>query len=440
MSASGGSNKKSPFKYSSDIHDELKTDLQKIQINGTCIEESEVEKKLDNLYKWICSTPKNTTYRVNLLKTTTEQVIQHLNNVIAQYANRLPTITTFPHLSEVIIVHCWDKSIKLELLKHSNEVIVDATCGSAILRGSHVFAPGILGMPHGLNIGDTVSVFADTTGSCKKGLLKTREVENKMFLGNGILKQTRENLFYNDGQIKSGIAIHMTEVISRLPQLNADSVPDGWALLQNLPSILCTLILNPQPGEIILDMCSAPGNKSTHISALMNGEGILVALEKNKSKLEKLKINCDKFSSGNVKIFCYDSTKACDKHMDTECVNINDGPPFKENSFDRILLDSPCSALGQRPQLLNKITVAQLRSYVALQRKLFSAAVQLLKPNGLLVYSTCTITIAENEETFNTKGYIVNGLTKEESEYILRIGPEEDTVGFFIACFTKQIV
>lgn len=211
-------------------------------------------------------------------------------------------------------------------------------------------------------------------------------------------------------------------------------------------------------------MCSAPGNKSTHISALMNGQGILIALEKNKSKLEKLKINCNKFSSGNVKIFCYDSTKACDTCMDAERVNINDGPPFKENSFDRILLDSPCSALGQRPQLLNRITVAQLRSYVPLQRKLFSTAVHLLKPNGILVYSTCTVTIAENEgivswalktypylklrsikdqicmKPFYSKGYRISGLTENESDCVLRIGPECDTVGFFIACFIKQIV
>ncbi|XP_015180964.1 PREDICTED: putative methyltransferase NSUN6 isoform X2 [Polistes dominula] len=343
----------------------------------------------------------------------------------------MPTITTFPHLSEIITVHSWDESINLDLSKRSKEVIVDAICGSAVLRGSHVFAPGILGIPHGLNIGDEVSVFADTVGCCKKGLLKPCEVDsnNKTFLGNGILLQTRESIICNNGQSASGIAVHMNDVISRLLQLNNNSVPDGWALLQNLPSILCTRILNPQPGEIILDMCAAPGNKCTHISTLMKGEGTLIALERNKSKLDKLQSNCDKFSSGNVKIFCYDSTKACNK--DVNHSNINDGPPFKENSFDRILLDSPCSALGQRPQLLNKITAVQLRSYVSMQKSLFSAAVQLLKSNGILVYSTCTITIAENE------GYCIDGLTENESEYLLRIGPEQDSIGFFVACFTK---
>lgn len=63
----------------------------------------------------------------------------------------------------------------------------------------------------------------------------------------------------------------MTDVISYLPQLNESVLPKGWALLQNLPSILCSRILNPQSGETILDMCAAPGNKTIHISALMKG-------------------------------------------------------------------------------------------------------------------------------------------------------------------------
>lgn len=71
----------------------------------------------------------------------------------------------------------------------------------------------------------------------------------------------------------SGIAIIMTDVISRVPQLNVnDESLRPHALLQNLPSIICSLVLNPQPGETILDMCAAPGNKTTHISFLMKGQ------------------------------------------------------------------------------------------------------------------------------------------------------------------------
>ena len=64
----------------------------------------------------------------------------------------------------------------------------------------------------------------------------------------------------------------MIDVISRLPQLNDKIFREGWTLLQNLPSIICSRILNPQPNEVILDMCAAPGHKTTHISSLMEGK------------------------------------------------------------------------------------------------------------------------------------------------------------------------
>lgn len=80
----------------------------------------------------------------------------------------------------------------------------------------------------------------------------------------------------------------------------------------------------------------------------------------------------EKCNDENIKIFCYDATKAVIEQDNSFVGNI-DAPPFKQDHFDRILLDAPCSALGQRPQLYNTITLAQLRSYIPLQRSLFSA-------------------------------------------------------------------
>ena len=68
----------------------------------------------------------------------------------------------------------------------------------------------------------------------------------------------------------SGIAVEVTSTISRLPQINDNILPRGHLLLQNLASIICSKILDPKPYEIILDMCAAPGNKTTHIAQLMN--------------------------------------------------------------------------------------------------------------------------------------------------------------------------
>lgn len=99
-------------------------------------------------------------------------------------------------------------------------------------------------------------------------------------------------------------------------------------------------------------------------------QGSIIALDKIKNKVHRLKQNCENFGAKNIQAFCFDSTKAVregEKHP------ISNGPPFSEESFNRILLDGPCSALGQRPQIRNAISLSQLHSYVPLQRKLFSA-------------------------------------------------------------------
>ncbi|XP_024887955.1 putative methyltransferase NSUN6 isoform X2 [Temnothorax curvispinosus] len=415
-----------PFKYKSGIRDELIADLRKAIINDYYTND------LNSLYK-----------------------------ALKQDDKPDPSIHFLPDLPNgIVAVDSWDSSVSLDLKRCPGEIIVDAICGAAVLRGSHVYAPGVIGMPNGLTINTKVSVFADVTGQCKKGLIKPYANSNKVYLGNGILRQTRKELFCKPTRNPCGVAIIMTDVISQVPQLNLNNESlRPHALLQNLPSIVCSLVLNPQPGETILDMCAAPGNKTTHISLLMKGQGTIIALEKNPGKVMRFKEKCN---DKNIKIFCYDATKAVMPVIERErSLAHTDGPPFEENNFDRILLDTPCSALGQRPQLYNTITSAQLHSYVPLQRSLFSAAVRLLKPKGILVYSTCTVTIAENEgiiawalkqfpklklesvkdqiktDKYGTQGYIIDGLTNENAKKVCRFGPESDSVGFFIACLTK---
>lgn len=84
----------------------------------------------------------------------------------------------------------------------------------------------------------------------------------------------------------------------------------------------------------------------------------------------------EKCNDENIKIFCYDATKAVVEQFQENNFIHTDGPPFEQDHFDRILLDTPCSALGQRPQLRNTITLVQLRSYIPLQRNLFSVVSQ----------------------------------------------------------------
>nr|XP_012214563.1 PREDICTED: putative methyltransferase NSUN6 [Linepithema humile] len=262
----------SPFKKKSEIYNELITDFGKVIINGRYLEKSEIQEKVDTLCKWMCTTPKTTIYRLDNFHYTDD--LEKLKNALKQNDKPDPSIHFLPDLPNgIIAVDGWDSSVSLDLNRYPDEIVVDAACGAAVLRGSHVYAPGIIGMPNGLNIDTKVSVFADVAGQCKKGLIKPYADGNKIYLGNGILRQTRKELFGKAAKNPRGIAIIMTDVISRVPQLNVnDESLRPHALLQNLPSIICSLVLNPQPGETILDMCAAPGNKTTHISFLMKGQ------------------------------------------------------------------------------------------------------------------------------------------------------------------------
>lgn len=167
-------------------------------------------------------------------------------------------------------------------------------------------------------------------------------------------------------------------------------------MLQNLPSVICARVLNPIPGEKVLDMCAAPGNKTSHLAELMKDDGLIVAIDKTPNKLKILEEKIETYQFKSVKCFAFDSTKLLsnDNCGDDKAIK----PPFPSNFFDKILLDGPCSGLGNRPLLKHDISPKMLRSYPVIQKKLFKTAVELLKRNGILVYSTCTVTSGENEE------------------------------------------
>ncbi|XP_008559440.2 tRNA (cytosine(72)-C(5))-methyltransferase NSUN6 [Microplitis demolitor] len=434
--------------FRDEIKEELFEDFKRIRKNNF-----DAEIKLNELITWLRTTPKVTTIRINTLTSSAEKTIKSLMK------KKKLSITQYPKLPELLSVTKDQDLVQTGIINGLKEAVVDASCGAAVLRGAHVFAPGVMGLVYA-NLDEQVNVFADVTGHCKKGLSKIYDCPSKIFIGCGLLKQTRGEIFRDNS---SGLAIYLKKTTSGLPQLSNDDLEDG--LLQNLPSIICSRILDPRPGDLVLDMCAAPGNKTTHISALMNNVAGLIAIDKIQSKVDKLRANC-RASGSNVKIFCFNSINAVDDAADKTRDFCKIEPPFAPETFDKILLDGPCSALGQRPQLFNKITVKQLRSFVALQRKLFSTAVELLKPGGTLVYSTCTVTVAENEgivawalnnfpslklssarkiyESFDLEGfpgstgYDVDNLSSEESSYLLRFGPESDTIGFFIALFIKN--
>ena len=171
--------------------------------------------------------------------------------------------------------------------------------------------------------------------------------------------------------------------IAALEAMNEPAVvttrDDGY--IQDEGSQLVAAAVDAQPGDRVLDMCAAPGGKAT---ALVADGAVVVAADLRPSRLRLLETNRDRLdiSSSDMQIVGADGSH----------------PPFRPASFDRVLLDAPCSGLGalrRRPDARWRVTQSDIGELVEIQRRLFAQAVTLVRPGGELVYSVCTITAAE---------------------------------------------
>lgn len=156
---------------------------------------------------------------------------------------------------------------------------------------------------------------------------------------------------------------------------------DGFFQVQSVTQTLITKMLSPERGEVILDLCSSPGGKSTGIAEIMDDEGMILSVDiKN---LNKVISNCRRLGLGSVHPIKADARE------------------FYVSMVDRIMLDVPCSGtgvMGQRGDLRWNITHKSIESLKRLQQELLNSASKNLNPGGILVYSTCSILPEENEE------------------------------------------
>jgi len=158
----------------------------------------------------------------------------------------------------------------------------------------------------------------------------------------------------------------------------------GAFVAQSRAAMLVARSLAPEPGERVLDLCAAPGGKTTHLAALMQGEGEIVAVERNRRRAGTLARTAERLGAHNVRVDIADAALARPE-----------GPVF-----DRVLVDPPCSGLGvlqARPDLRWRVTPEGIEEMAKLQSRILDAGAQALHPGGVLVYSTCTISPTENE-------------------------------------------
>ena len=221
----------------------------------------------------------------------------------------------------------------------------------------------------------------------------------------------------------------------------------GYYYLQNKVSMLPSIILDPKPDDVVIDMCAAPGGKATHLAQIMDNKGTLVLIERNRKRIPALQVNLRRMGITNSIVINHDA-------INLEALNIK---------ADKILLDAPCTGEGlirQDKSRKQSKTLNDIKKMASIQKRLLIAGLNALKPGGKLLYCTCSIAPEENEEVIdqilkNKPNYFIDeiadkfglkGLTNVYGKVLIndiknaqRFYPHiHDTIGFFICLISKR--
>ena len=200
---------------------------------------------------------------------------------------------------------------------------------------------------------------------------------------------------------------------------NIDEFKKGYFTIQDISAGQTARILNPQPGELVLDACSAPGGKTTYMAELMKNEGKIEAWDIHEHRTKLVEKNAQRLGIDIIE------TKVKDASLYDESL---------KEKFNKILLDVPCLGIGvikRKPDIKWKRKPEDVKNITEIQKKILDNCSKYLKKNGVMVYSTCSILEKENQD-------IVDKFLKENNDYYIRpektrnILPNEEKDGFFI--------
>ncbi len=374
----------------------------------TLLSESFGFERCENILASLKKPPPFYYLRVNMLATDRDKVIEALGEL---------GVEAFPHpqIEEAVGIPVKGP---FEVEACEKTVVADKLACESVMVGADLYAPGVI-TAKGVKRGDKVSVMD------KYGHL--------VAIGTALMDAWEMHT------LKSGLAVKITHSIYKIPSIRGTNIyEDGWVYEQSLPAIITSRILDPKPGSIVVDMCAAPGGKATHIAQLMKGEGLVLAFDRSKSRIKKLEEHMKRMKLKNIVVLSGDSRFI---HLE-----------YPKLRADAVLVDPPCSDLGLRPKLYEEKKASMIKATAEYQRQFLRAAVRILKPGGILVYSTCTITLEENEKNVE---FCVKELGLEVEEQPLYLGDRgigtfreanltqrffpdiHETPGFFIAKLRK---
>lgn len=224
--------------------------------------------------------------------------------------------------------------------------------------------------------------------------------------------------YYQSDLVNDGLIVSESLV-------NHELFKSGKITIQDIASQMVTEVCNPENDSIIIDLCSAPGGKTAHLASWMNNTGKIYACDVHPHKIKLMEKNFKRLGVNNVKTQLIDAREV---HK-----------VVKDESFDYVLADVPCSGLGvisHKSDLKYNISLQAINDIIILQRQILDASYPLVKKGGYLVVSTCTINKSENEEQIN---HLIEKYPDLKVEYQKTILPfEYGTDGFFICKLKKE--
>lgn len=240
------------------------------------------------------------------------------------------------------------------------------------------------------------------------------------------------SLYYSDifPNINYAICADKLRNMEKLP-----SYLNGDFYVQDIAAMLVADVLNPKSGDTVIDMCAAPGGKTTHIAEKMGNNGVIYAFDIHEHKIKLINDNAKRLGIDICKATIQDSAVLNEEYIE---------------KADCVLVDAPCSGfgiIGKKPDIKYQRQVSDISDLAGLSFKILSSAANYVKSGGTLVFSTCTVEKTENEDVvdkfidkFGTEFYLepIKEINKENIGYITLYPHIDGTDGFFICKFKKR--
>ncbi len=254
---------------------------------------------------------------------------------------------------------------------------------------------------------------------------KTFRVNTTLINLNDALRELKKQRFLiKPGPLKNSFIVLREPEGKRLSETSL--VNEGKIYIQNLSSMVPVYMLDPQEGERILDLCAAPGSKTSQMAIITKGNAQIVAVENNKKRVFKLEDNLRRQGVKSAEVI-YSTGVGLEKKY-----------RLFEEYFDKVLVDAPCSNEGliclTEPDTFEYWNPKKPKKLAKLQKKLVSSAIKMLTPGGTLVYSTCTFSKEENEAIVT---WVLSRHKNMSLLEVRKILPDGLFTGFFAAKFVR---